>query len=189
MCTPLEAGTHTVRTPPTAQAAGSITGRPARCVARRSPNPQYAAVLVIDVDQWGTEGGRPENLNGQIKTIIAQMIQRNIGPAWVGINPQSGKAQMLWLIDPVYAGPDGSGRHMGLLKAATRTLGQMLDHDPHFSHRFSRSPFYEGKDPTAYRWHCQHKRVVRLSQRSAAWGCVLVSSMSGGCDCPSHAPL
>ncbi|TNL94839.1 replication initiation protein [Corynebacterium tapiri] len=51
---------------------------------------------------------------------------------------------------------------MGLLVAASRTLGEFLDHDPHFAHRFSRSPFYQGDDPTAYRWYCLHKRVYRL---------------------------
>lgn len=82
--------------------------------------------------------------------------------AWVGINPQSGKAQALWLIDPVYADASGKSRHMALLAATSRALGEMLDHDPHFSHRFSRSPFYMGNDPTAYRWYRQHNHVTRL---------------------------
>lgn len=52
---------------------------------------------------------------------------------------------------------------MSLLAATSRALGDLLDHDPHFAHRFSRSPFYEGNDPKAYRWYCQHKRVHRLA--------------------------
>ncbi|WP_308409765.1 replication initiation protein [Corynebacterium ulcerans] len=56
----------------------------------------------------------------------------------------------------------GKSRHMSLLAATSRTLGEMLDHDPHFSHRFSRSPFYMGNDPTAYRWYRQHNHVRRL---------------------------
>ena len=44
----------------------------------------------------------------------------------------------------------------------TRVLGELLDHGPHFSHRFSRNPFYTGKAPTAYRWYRQHNRVMRL---------------------------
>lgn len=51
---------------------------------------------------------------------------------------------------------------MKLLAATTRVLGELLDHDPHFSHRFSRNPFYTGKAPTAYRWYRQHNRVMRL---------------------------
>ena len=43
-----------------------------------------------------------------------------------------------------------------------RVLGELLDHDPHFAHRFSRNPFYTGKAPTAYRWYRQHNRVMRL---------------------------
>ena len=51
---------------------------------------------------------------------------------------------------------------MKLLAATTRVLGELLDHDPHFSHRFSRNPFYTGKAPTAYRWYRQHNKVMRL---------------------------
>lgn len=90
------------------------------------------------------------------------LISRNIGPAWVGINPTNGKAQFIWLIDPVYADRNGKSAQMKLLAATTRVLGGLLDHDPHFSYRFSRNPFYTGKAPTAYRWYRQHNRVMRL---------------------------
>nr|WP_246014239.1 replication initiation protein [Corynebacterium endometrii] len=36
---------------------------------------------------------------------------------------------------------------------AAAAVGELLDHDPHFSHRFSRNPFHTGKAPTAYRWY------------------------------------
>ncbi|WP_460511256.1 replication initiation protein, partial [Corynebacterium tapiri] len=108
-------------------------------------------------------GGHPANLAASVREKFASLIARNIGPSWVGINPLSGKAQALWLIDPVYANITGKSAPMGLLAAASRTLGEFLDHDPHFAHRFSRSPFYQGDDPTAYRWYCQHKRVYRLA--------------------------
>ncbi len=62
----------------------------------------------------------------------------------------------------VYAGRDGKSAQMKLLAATTRVLGELLDHAPHFSHRFSRNPFYTGKAPTAYRWYRQHNRVMRL---------------------------
>ncbi|WP_225870198.1 replication initiation protein [Corynebacterium silvaticum] len=49
---------------------------------------------------------------------------------------------------------------MKLLAATTRVLGELLDHVPRFSHRFSRSLFCTGKVPTAYRWYRQHNRVM-----------------------------
>lgn len=123
---------------------------------------QYAAVLVVDVDQIGTAGGDPANLNPYVRDVVRSLITHNIGPAWVGINPTNGKAQFIWLIDPVYADRGGKSAQMKLLAATTRVLGELLDHDPHFSHRFSRNPFYTGKSPTAYRWYRQHNRVMRL---------------------------
>ena len=51
----------------------------------------------------------------------------------------------------MYADKTGQSAEMKLLAAVTRELGELLDHDPHFSHRFSRNPFYTGKAPTAYR--------------------------------------
>lgn len=93
---------------------------------------------------------------------MRSLIAHNIGPAWVGINPTNGKAQFIWLIDPVYAGREDTSAQMKLLAATTRVLGELLDHDPHFSHRFSRNPFYTGKSSTAYRWYRQHNRVVSL---------------------------
>ncbi|APT93830.1 RepA protein (plasmid) [Corynebacterium phocae] len=118
--------------------------------------------MVIDIDQPGTEGGHPSNLAPSVKKVLAQLVDAHIGPSWAGINPQSGKAQLIWLIDPVYADESGKSRHMDLLAATSRTLGQLLDHDPNFAHRFSRNPFYTGKSPTAYRWYFQHKNVVHL---------------------------
>ena len=93
---------------------------------------------------------------------FAQLIARHIGPAWVGINPISGKCQALWLIDPIYANKQGESPAMTLLAAATHTLGEWLGHDSHFSHRFSRSPFYTGDSPTAYRWYRQNHAVRRV---------------------------
>jgi len=52
---------------------------------------------------------------------------------------------------------------MALLAATSRTLGGLLDHDPNFAHRFSRSPFYTGDSPDRYIWYRQHHRIDRLS--------------------------
>ncbi len=125
-------------------------------------NKQRATVLVVDIDQPGTPGGHPTNLAEDVRVAFLQLLDHNLGPAWVGINPQSGKAQAIWLIDPVYAGEQGKSSPMSLLAATSRALGELLDHDPHFAHRFSRSPFYTGDSPTAYRWYRQHGRVNRL---------------------------
>ena len=133
-----------------------------RCEYVMLTSKQYASVMVIDVDQVGKAGGHPENLNPYVKGVIWALVQHGIGPAWAGINPISGKAQFIWLIDPVYAGKNHTSRNMELLKATSHELGELLDHDPHFAHRFSRSPFYTGKSPEAYRWYCQHDRVIRL---------------------------
>lgn len=133
-----------------------------RCEYVMLTNKQYAAVLVVDVDQIGTAGGDPADLNPYVRSVVRSLISHTIGPAWVGINPTNGKAQFIWLIDPVYADRGGKSAQMKLLAATTRVLGELLDHDPHFSHRFSRNPFYTGKAPTAYRWYRQHNRVMRL---------------------------
>ena len=133
-----------------------------RCEYVMLTNKQYAAVLVVDVDQVGTAGGDPADLNPYVRDVVRSLIGHNIGPAWVGINPTNGKAQFIWLIDPVYANHEGKSAQMNLLAATTRVLGELLGHDPHFSHRFSRNPFYTGKSPSAYRWYRQHSRVMRL---------------------------
>ncbi|AGG68073.1 replication initiation protein [Corynebacterium callunae] len=133
-----------------------------KCEYVQLTNKQYAAVMVIDIDVPGTAGGHPVNLNDEVKAKFSQLIAHNMGPAWVGINPVNGKCQALWLIDPIYADVSGQSRHMALLAAATHTLGQWLGHDSHFAHRFSRSPFYTGDSPTAYRWYRQHHHIRRV---------------------------
>ena len=133
-----------------------------RCEYAMLTTKQFAAVLVVDVDQVGTAGGDPADLNPYVRSVVRSLITHSAGPAWVGINPTNGKAQFIWLIDPVYADRNGKSAQMKLLAATTRVLGELLDHDPHFAHRFSRNPFYTGKAPTAYRWYRQHNRVMRL---------------------------
>lgn len=49
-------------------------------------NKQYAAVLVVDIDQPGTQGGHPINLAGELRAKLFELVTRGLGPAWVGIN-------------------------------------------------------------------------------------------------------
>ena len=89
--------------------------------------------------------------------------RRQPRPAWIGVNPTNGKCQLIWLIDPVYADSRADSANIRLMKVVTTMLGEHLGGDAAFAHRLSRSPFYGGDDPTAYRWHVQHHRVDRLS--------------------------
>ncbi|MGO2802180.1 MAG: replication initiation protein [Corynebacterium variabile] len=124
---------------------------------------QRATVIVIDVDRRGVEGGTVENIHPEAYRALSKLAGVGAGPAWIGVNPANGKAQMIWLIDPVHADGSGDSSNMRLLKATGRTLGAALGGDPAFAHNLSRSPLYTGADPTAYRWHCQHHRVDRLA--------------------------
>ena len=124
---------------------------------------QYAAVVVIDVDRPGAGGGRVEHIAPQAYREIAKLAGVGAGPAWIGVNPSNGKAQLIWLVDPVHADGSGESPNMRLLKATGQTLGAALGGDPAFAHNLSRSPLYTGDDPTAYRWHCQHHRIDRLA--------------------------
>ena len=124
---------------------------------------QYAAVIVVDVDRYGTDGGGVDNIHPEAYRTIARLAGVGAGPAWIGVNPANGKAQLIWLIDPVHADGSGESANMRLLKATAATLGAALGGDPAFAHNLSRSPLYTGADPTAYRWHCQHHLVARLS--------------------------
>jgi hypothetical protein len=133
-----------------------------KCQYVQLTSKQYSAVLVVDIDVEGEAGGKPQHLNSEVKQKIGRLVSCGWGPAWVGINPVTGKSQAIWLIEPVYADEKGDSSNVRLLQATCRTLGQWLDGDPRFSHRFSRSPFYTGKDPTAYKWYRQHNHVVPL---------------------------
>ncbi len=133
-----------------------------RCQYVALTHQQRSAVLVLDVDRRGSAGGLVENLSPEVYRAVARLAGTGAGPSWIGVNPQSGKAQLIWLIDPVYAGPGGDSSNVRLLKATATVLSDVLGGDPAFAHVLSRSPFYTGGDPTAYRWHCQHHRVDRL---------------------------
>lgn len=141
-------------------------GTPAleRCQYAVLTHPQYTAALVLDIDRPSHEsGGQVTNLQSKVHTVLDRLAVAGYGPAWLGINPLNGKAQVIWLIDPVYAGEGRSSPNTRLLTIATTELNQLLGGDLAFSHRFSRWPLHKSSDPTAYRWHCQHNQIVRLT--------------------------
>lgn len=124
----------------------------ARCQYAMLTHKQYAAVVVVDVDRPGAAGGTIEDLDSEVRRALSLLTSAGRGPAWVGINPLSGKCQLVWLIDPVHADGSGDSSNMRLMQATTRILGDAVGGDPAFAHSLSRSPFYTGDDPTAYRW-------------------------------------
>lgn len=136
----------------------------AKCQYAVLTHPQRSAVLVIDIDRPSNQpGGQVANLHTATYTALDKLAVAGLGPAWLGINPGNGKAQAIWLIDPVYAGEGRESPNTRLLAIATRELNQLVGGDLAFSHRFSRWPLHRSSDPTAYRWHCQHNQIVRLS--------------------------
>lgn len=124
---------------------------------------QRAAVVVIDIDQRGHSGGHVEDIRPEVYNKLSLLAAGNIGPSWIGVNPINGKCQLIWLIDPVYADSRADSANIRLMKLVTTMLGDHLGGDAAFAHRLSRSPFYNGDDPTAYRWHVQHHRIDRLA--------------------------
>src|SRR5699024_10171558 len=77
--------------------------------------------------------------------------------------PLNGKAQALWMIDPVYAAKGHTSPNTRLLNVATAELNALLGGDRAFAHQFSRWPLHRSNDPTAYHWHCQHSQLIRLA--------------------------
>lgn len=134
-----------------------------RCQYAVLTHPQRSTVLVIDIDTpSGKTGGTIEALHPEALTKLNTLCAQGFGPAWIGINPINGKAQALWMIDPVYASPGRTSPNTQLLTVATAELNRYLGGDGAFAHHFSRWPLHQSDDPMAYRWHCQHHNIVRL---------------------------
>lgn len=134
-----------------------------RCQYAVLTHPQRSAFLVIDIDQPShSPGGDIPALHPEVFAPLNTLAGAGLGPAWLGINPINGKAQAIWLIDPVYAAEHQTSPNSRLLAVATSELNRLLGGDQAFSHRFSRWPLHRSNDPTAYRWHCQHNQVIRL---------------------------
>lgn len=134
-----------------------------RCQYAVLTHPQRSTVLVVDIDTpSGKTGGNIDALHPEALTKLNALCFQDFGPAWVGINPINGKAQALWMIDPVYASPGRTSPNTQLLTVATAELNRYLGGDGAFAHHFSRWPLHQSDDPMAYRWHCQHHNIVRL---------------------------
>ena len=135
-----------------------------RCQYVALTHAQHAAVLVLDIDVPSHQaGGKIEHVNPQVYAILERWARLEKAPAWIGVNPLSGKCQLIWLIDPVYAAAGMSSPNMRLLAATTEEMTRVFGADQAFSHRLSRWPLHVSDDPTAYKWHCQHDRVDRLA--------------------------
>src|SRR5699024_1615900 len=136
----------------------------ARCQYAVLTHPQRSAVLVIDIDKPShTPGGNVEALHPETYAALTKLHQRGFSPAWIGVNPLNGKAQALWMIDPVYAAQGQTSPNTRLLSIATTEPTHLLGGDRAFAHQFSRWPLHRSNDPTAYHWHCQHTQITRLA--------------------------
>uniref|UniRef100_UPI002597240C replication initiation protein n=1 Tax=uncultured Corynebacterium sp. TaxID=159447 RepID=UPI002597240C len=139
---------------------GSSTLKQCEYVALTATN--FRAVLVVDLDQEGTPGGWVESLHPDVDQRLGALAAAGFAPAWIGVNPRSGKAQAIWHIDPVYSAAGARSSNIELYDITARELDVFLGGDGNFARHFSRSPFYEGTNPGAYRWHCYHHEVHRL---------------------------
>src|SRR5699024_10901662 len=119
-----------------------------RCLCPVRPRPQRSPVFVIDI---GTPSGKPggtiEALHPEALTKLNTLCAQGSGPAWIGINPINGKAQALWMIDPVYASPGRTSPNTQLLTVATAEPNRYLGGDGAFAHHFSRWPLHQADDP------------------------------------------
>ncbi|WP_245974977.1 replication initiation protein [Corynebacterium alimapuense] len=130
-------------------------------------NASYAAVIVIDVDHVGAPGGRLSELSMDVRDQVEKLTRVNLGPNWIGVNPASGKSQMLWYIDPVYKAGEVVSRPWKLLEALHAELQGFFEADKNFSHGWSRNPIYDGDNLGAYRWYAQHHEVFHMRLLSA----------------------
>ncbi|WJY93515.1 Replicase family protein (plasmid) [Corynebacterium faecale] len=125
-------------------------------------NPTFAAVIVIDIDHVGAPGGFLSGLDGFVADKVEKLAHLRLGPNWIGINPESGKSQMIWYIDPVYRTPGEVSKPWSLLEALHTELQAFFEADKNFSHGWSRNPIYSGDNLGAYRWYAQHHEVFHM---------------------------
>src|SRR5699024_11564934 len=106
-----------------------------------------------------------EALHPEALAKLNALCAQGFGPAWIGINPLNGKAQALWMIDPVYASPGRTSANTRLLTVATAELNRYLGGDGAFAQHFSRWPLHQSDDPMAYRWHRSEEHTSELQSR------------------------
>lgn len=149
-------------TPPTPKLHRFGSSTLPKCQYAVLTSQSYRAVLVVDIDRKGKEGGWAECIDDFAATRLEALIKKGFGPAWLGVNPVNGKAQAIWHLDPVYAAVGSRSSNIELYDITANELDTYLGCDRHFSRKFSRSPFYEGDSLDAYHWHCYHHDVHRL---------------------------
>lgn len=130
-------------------------------------NHSYAAVIVIDVDRIGSPGGRLSDLDLEVNEQLEKLVRLNLGPNWIGINPESGKSQLIWYIDPVYRTSGVSSKPWKLLGSLHTEIQSFFEADKNFAHGWSRNPLYDGDNLGAYRWYAQHHEVFHMRLLSA----------------------
>lgn len=81
----------------------------------------------VDIDQPGEAGGHPADLALYVRNVVRVLVEHDIGPAWVGVNPISGKGQFIWLIDPVYADASVKSGDVLVVASIDRLARSMVD--------------------------------------------------------------
>ena len=128
---------------------------------------RVSCFVVVDCD---IEGPPSRNIGGHefdrlapaVVDRLRTLVYYGLTPAWIGVNPLSGKCQLIWYIEKVYTSKNRTSPNSRLLTALHTELTEFFGADRHFSHGISRWPFYGGDDMTAYRWHNQHHTVVKM---------------------------
>lgn len=127
---------------------------------------QRSAFVTVDVDVPGSPGGSINDIDPEVLGYLNALTKAGCAPNLVGVNPVSGKAQVIWFIDPVYNDGDETkpNRPTKFLQSLHRDLNTLLGGDTSFSHGFMRNPFYGGHEPEAYRWNHFHGSVYSMKQ-------------------------
>ena len=127
--------------------------------------PQIMPFLLVDVDLCGTSGGSVTHIHPHVFALLNRMNEHGFTPNWLGVNPLSGKCQLIWYIDTVFTdGKRKKNKPVKYLKALTRDMTLLLGGDPAFSHRFMRNPLYvdSREDLGSYRWNCFHNEIFPM---------------------------
>ena len=129
---------------------------------------QVSCFIVLDCDQIGPKRDHVSNdfetMNPHVLRCLEALADRDLTPAWIGVNPTWGKCQLIWYIEKVYNAEGRTSPNRRLMRALHGELNELFGGDKNFSHGISRWPFFAGDDLTAYRWHNQHHTVVNMKE-------------------------